>query len=105
MKSFLLLIFFLFTSCSHSVNINPKGCYSKGQIVPLKLEKHTFETKIYTFGSHSEKYLEEILESKKISCKKIKNINYAFKTDIIDSIVSVVPFIEMKTLVVNYTLE
>ncbi|WP_372655310.1 hypothetical protein [Halobacteriovorax sp.] len=98
-----LILIFLFTSCSHSLTLNPKGCYSKGLIKNLEKKIYTIEKSVVSFGSSSEHYLKEILESNKIDCRKIKNVNYTFKSDALDSILSVLPFIERKTLVINYS--
>ncbi len=100
-----LLLLFLFTSCSHSLNLNPKGCYSKGFVKKLDNKIYTIEKSIVSFGESSEYYLKDILESKKVECTKLKNINYTFKTGAIDSIISVLPFIERKTLVINYSID
>lgn len=103
MKYFVLI--FLFTSCSHSLTLNPKGCYSSGLVKKLDRKINTVEKSVLTFGSSSNYLLQEILESSQIDCKKIKNINYTFKSSALDSIVSVLPFIERKTLVINYSID
>ncbi len=100
-----LLILFLLTSCSHSLTLNPKGCYSKGLVKEHESESLILKDTIISFGFESEKYLEKILEKKKIDCKKVKNMNYTFKQGPFDSLISILPLVSVKTLIINYTLE
>ena len=101
---YIVLLFFL-VGCSHSLTLNPKGCYSRGLVHKHDNESNVFKDTIITFGSESEVYLEKILENEKLECRKIKNMNYTFKQGALDSLVSLVPFINSKTLIIEYTLD
>ncbi|CBW26802.1 putative exported protein [Halobacteriovorax marinus SJ] len=103
MKALLIFSLLLFASCSHSLTLNPKGCYATGMVIPHVDDYKSFETTIISFGDDNSRELQSIFRNKEIDCKKVKNVNYTFKSGPIDSLISILPFVEMKTITINYT--
>ncbi|WP_127717605.1 hypothetical protein [Halobacteriovorax sp. HLS] len=105
MKFFAILLSLLLFSCTHTIKVNTKGCNTTGLYSETSANYLVLKKTITTYGLSQDLSLEKLLESRKLSCRKIKYINYTWKQGPIDSLVSILPFVNQKTLVLNYVYE
>lgn len=102
MKYGVLLFFFIFTSCTHSIRVSSKGCKSVGLVSETSADYKSFKKNILFFGFSKEIRLDDILKKEKVRCNNVKFINYTWKQGPLDSLLSLLPFVTQKTLKVNY---
>lgn len=111
--SFLLFLF----SCSSHVYVTPKACRSTaiwGKELKQKGKKdkvlgiNRFELVhkvIMPFGVHRKKevLIRHLLAKEGVSCSSLRSINITTETRFIDGLMSIVPFLSVKTIVVKGT--
>jgi hypothetical protein len=98
-------MFIFLSSCTHRSRISTKNCKTTGLYSETAANYKTFKKNYLFFGFEKEFSLNELLVSKNIECRKIKYINYTWKQGPVDSLISIIPFVNQKTLVVNYALD
>ncbi len=105
MKYIYLTLCLLLVSCTHNVRISTKNCRASGLFSETSARYKTIKKNVTIFGFTSEMSLKDILTKEKLDCRKVKYINYTWKQGPIDSLVSVIPFMTQKTLLINYAYE
>ena len=100
----ILLIFFLF-SCTHKVKVSTKSCKTTGIYSETNAQYKTISENYLFFGYEKEFSLNKLLVSNNIQCRNIKFLSYVWKQGPIDSLISIIPFVNQKTLVVSYSIE
>lgn len=105
MKFIVLFSLFLLIGCTHKVRVTTKKCKTTGYMSETSADYKTISKTYLFFGLEKEFSLSDLLESSAIDCRKVKYLNYTWKQGPIDSTLSVLPFVNQKTLIVNYAFE
>lgn len=103
MKYFFIL--FLFMGCTHNTKLIPKGCSGNGKYSETSAEYKKVEEKVFLLGFDQEVSLKDILTSKKVDCRRIKYMNFTWKQTFFDALVSTLPLMTRKTLIIEYARE
>jgi hypothetical protein len=99
---FCLVLILLLGGCASKVVINPKYCKNKKASF-MAGDERDFHFKIRKWSFFDFKNLEivdldEVLKSNKIECNTLKNINVSVEYMFIDAFVTLIPFVNAKTI-------
>ncbi|OUR97838.1 hypothetical protein A9Q84_06470 [Halobacteriovorax marinus] len=100
-----LFILLLLVGCTHNTRLVSKGCFGSGKYSETNAEYKKHVEGVFYFGMSDEVSLKEILAKENIDCRKIKYMNFTWKQGFFESLVSVLPLMTSKTLIIDYALK